>query len=216
MPVKKKVLNTQEIPTETETITETTENKEIPDDTCIQKPKKPKRELTEKQKANFAKLQEANKLRYEAKKKAKEEALNNKIQEVQIIKEEVKLTPKPVVEKVEKEEESEEEVVVKKKAPKKKKKQKIIIEEDSDSSSDNEIIIRRSKGKNRSKKQQLHNEGYNNDLKLEEKKDAFEKSKGKTELVKELVKEEEVKEVKEELDLNKKYSAKQILQSLGL
>tara|TARA_R110002020_G_scaffold52105_2_gene146837 strand:- start:432 stop:1067 length:636 start_codon:yes stop_codon:yes gene_type:complete len=211
MPVKKKVLNTQEIPTETETITETTENKEIPDDTCIQKPKKQKRELTEKQKANFAKLQEANKLRYEAKKKAKEEALNNKIQEVEIKKEEIKPIPKPLIEKVQEEEESEEEVVVKKKAPKKKKKQKIIIEEDSDSSSDNEIIIRRSKGKNRSKKQQLHNEGYNNDLKLEE-KDAFEKSKGKTELVKE----EEVKEVKEELDLNKKYSAKQILQSLGL
>ena len=59
---KKKATNTEEL-TETP-INE--ENMEAP------KPKK-KRVLSEKQKANFAKLQEANRVRYEARKKAKEE-----------------------------------------------------------------------------------------------------------------------------------------------
>ncbi len=197
MPPKKKTVKTEELPTETETITETTENIEVPEDTCIQKPKKPKRELTEKQKLNFAKLQEANKVRYAEKKRLKEEGLNNKIQEVEIKKEEVKPTTKPVVEKVqEEEEESEEELVVKKKKPvKKKKKQKIIIE-DSDSSSDNEIIIRRSKGRKKSKPIDIPVPEPMIDITpIEEKK-------------------EEPK--KEEEDLNKKYSAKQILKGLGL
>ena len=89
MPVKKKAVKTEEISTETETVTEKVENIDIPEeDLNIQKPKKPKRELTEKQKLNFAKLQEANKLRYAEKKKLKEEALNNKITEVEIVKEE--------------------------------------------------------------------------------------------------------------------------------
>ena len=73
MPPKKKAVKTEELPTETQPVTEQTENIEVPeDDSCIQKPKKPKRELTEKQKLNFAKLQEANKLRYAEKKKLKD------------------------------------------------------------------------------------------------------------------------------------------------
>ena len=96
MPVKKKAVKTEEISTETQTITEKVENIDIPEeDLNIQKPKKPKRELTEKQKLNFAKLQEANKLRYAEKKKLKEEALNNKITEVEIKKED-KPTSKPI------------------------------------------------------------------------------------------------------------------------
>ena len=191
MPPKKKIAKTQEIPTETDTSTEQPENIQVLDE-GIQKPKK-KRELTQKQKDNFVKLQQANAIRYAEKKRLKEEALNNKIEEVEIKKVEV-------VEK-EEEEEEEEKVIVKKKAPKKKKKQKIVIEEDSSSDSENEIIIRRSRGK--SKKQQLHNQGYMNDLQLKEKEEKKEEPK-----------KEEVKE--EEQALNKKYSAVQILKAIGL
>jgi len=190
MPPKRKQIETDGITEETETITVEPENKENLDES-IQKPKKQKRELTDKQKENFKKLQEANKLRYEAKRKAKEDALNNKIQEVEIKKE--KPTTKPVEEV-----EEVEEVVIKK--PVKKKKKKIVIEQDSESS-DEEIVISRRRG-NRSKKQQDHNQGYMNDLQLKEKEEVKEEKK------------EEKKE--EEIQLNKKYTAGQILKAIGL
>ena len=197
MPVKKKAVKTEEISTETETVTEKVENIDIPEeDLNIQKPKKPKRELTEKQKLNFAKLQEANKLRYAEKKKLKEEALNNKITEVEIVKEDKPIPDKPPAkQEVAEEEEEEEEVVIKKKPVKKKKKQKIIIEEDSSSDSENEIIIRRSRGRRKSKPIDIPQE------------------QPKPEPMIDIT---PVEEKKEEIPLNKKYSAKQILQSLGL
>jgi len=193
MPVKKKAIKTEEIATETEPVTEKTENIDIPEeDLNIQKPKKPKRQMTEKQKLNFAKLQEANKLRYAEKKRLKEEATNNKITEVEIKKEE-KPAPKPVV--VEEEEEEEEEVIVKKKPVKKKKKQKIIIEEDSSSDSENEIIIRRSKGRKKSKPIDIPQEQPTPEPMIDI---------------------TPVEEKKEEEPLTKKYSAKQILKGIGL
>jgi len=194
MPPKKKAIKTDGITEETdETLKQEHSNEE---DQSIQKPK-PKRQLTQKQKDNFVKLQEANKVRYEAKRKAKEDNVNNKIQEVEIKKEEDKSTPKPVEEK---EEEEEEEKVIVKPVKKKKKKQKIIIEEDSSSDSENEIIIRRSRGKSKKQKEQLT--GYTNDLKLKEKEEEEKK---------------EIKEEKEEpIELNKRYSAVQILRGIGL
>jgi len=87
MPPKKKAIKTEELPTETE---ETLKQEPSNEEETIQKPKKPKRVMTEKQKENFAKLQEANKLRYEAKRKLKEQETNNKIKEVELDKEEKK------------------------------------------------------------------------------------------------------------------------------
>jgi len=192
MPVKKKAIKTEEIATETEPVTEKTENIDIPEeDLNIQKPKKPKRQMTEKQKLNFAKLQEANKLRYAEKKRLKEEATNNKITEVEIKKEE-KPAPKPVV--VEEEEEEEEEVIVKKK-PVKKKKKKIVIEQDSESS-DEEIVISRRRGRKKTPSIPIPQETP------------------KPEPMIDITPVEEVK--KEEEPLNKKYTAKQILQGIGL
>jgi len=161
----------------------------VPEDTCIQKPKKPKRELTQKQKDNFAKLQAANAIRYAEKKRLKEEATNNKIQEVEI-KKEVKPTPKPVV--VE-EEEEEEEVIIKKK-PVKKKKKKIVIEQDSESS-DEEIVISRRRGRKKTPPIEIPQE------------------QPKPEPI-DITPVEEVK--KEEEPLNKKFTAKQILKGIGL
>lgn len=141
MPPKKKVAKTEEMPTETETITEKVENTEVPNEEVenIQKPKKPKRKMTEKQQENFAKLQLANKERYEAKRKLKEQETNNKIQEVEVKQEEKKEIknynksfglkndkPPPkqeVAEEVE-EEEEEEEVVIPVVEPVKKVKKK--------------------------------------------------------------------------------------------
>jgi len=197
MPVKKKAIKTEEIATETEPVTEKTENIDIPEeDLNIQKPKKPKRQMTEKQKLNFAKLQEANKLRYAEKKRLKEEATNNKITEVEIKKEEKpapdKQLLKPVV--VEEEEEEEEEVIVKKK-PVKKKKKKIVIEQDSESS-DEEIVISRRRGRKKTPSIPIPQETP------------------KPEPMIDITPVEEVK--KEEPELTKKYSAKQILQGIGL
>ena len=194
MPVKKKPVKTEEKTEEIETVTEKVENTEVPEeDLSIQKPKKPKRELTQKQKDNFKKLQLANKERYEAKRRAKEEALNNKIQEVEIVKEEKPIPDKQLLkqEVVEEEEEEEEEVVIKKKPVKKKKKQKIIIEEDSSSDSENEIIIRRSKGRKKTPSIPIPQETPKPEPIVEEKKE-------------------------EEIPLNKKYTAKMILQGIGL
>jgi len=114
------------------------------EDNSIQKTKPKKRVQSEKQKAAFAKLIEANKKRFEerqiAKEQGKEPAKHGRPK-----KEKEKVvpvaTPEPVVEESSSEEEA---PVVKKK--KKKKKQKIVIEDDS-SSSENEIIIRRSRSK---------------------------------------------------------------------
>jgi len=197
MPVKKKAVKTEEIPTVSdETLKQEPSNEE---EETIQKPKKPKRVMTEKQKQNFAKLQEANAIRYAEKKKLKEEALNNKITEVEI-KKEVKdynksfglKTDKPVV--VEEEEEEEEEQVIIKKKPVKKKKQKIVIEEDS-SDSENEIIIRRSKGRKKSKPIDIPQEQPTPEPMIDI---------------------TPVEEKKEEEPLTKKYSAKQILKGIGL
>ncbi len=193
MPPKKKIVKTEEIPTETEeTLKQNSSNEEVEN---IQKPKKPKRKMTEKQQENFAKLQAANKVRYEAKRKAKEEETNNKIQEVEVKQEEIKPTPKPIIEKTQEvveEEEEEEEVVVKKK-PVKKKKKKIVIEQDSSSDSE-EIVISRRRGNKKSKPIDIPIPEPIDITPIEEKQEPK----------------------KEEEDLNKKYSAKQILQSLGL
>ena len=205
MPVKKKVAKTEEMPTETEeTLKQEPSNEEVEN---IQKPKKPKRKMTEKQQENFAKLQEANKARYEAKRKLKEQETNNKIQEVEVKQEEKKEIknynksfglkndkPPPKQEVAEEEEEEEEqEVIVKKKPVKKKKKQKIIIEEDSSSDSENEIIIRRSRGRKKSKPIDIPQE--------------------QPEPI-DITPIEETK--KEEEPLTKKYTAQQILKGLGL
>ena len=208
MPVKKKQIETDGITEETETITEKTEvpNEEVEN---IQKPKKPKRKMTEKQQENFAKLQLANKERYEAKRKLKEQETNNKIQEVEVKQEEKKEIknynksfglkndkPPPkqeVAEEVE-EVEEEEQVIIKKKPVKKKKKQKIIIEEDSSSDSENEIIIRRSRGRKKSKPIDIPQE--------------------QPEPIDITPIEETKKE--EPIELTKKYTAQQILKGLGL
>jgi len=197
MPPKKKVVNTEELTEKTEEQTEETikqkpSNEEVEN---IQKPKKPKRKMTEKQQENFAKLQLANKVRYEAKRKLKEEETNNKITEVEVKQEEIKPTPKPVIEKTQEVEEEEEEEVVVKKKPVKKKKKKIVIEQDSSSDSE-EIVISRRRGRKKSKPIDIPVPEPMIDITpIEEKK---------------------VETKKEEEDLNKKYSAKQILKSLGL
>ena len=213
MPPKKKVAKTEEMPTETETITEKVENTEVPNEEVenIQKPKKPKRKMTEKQQENFAKLQLANKERYEAKRKLKEQETNNKIQEVEVKQEEKKEIknynksfglkndkPPPkqeVAEEVE-EVEEEEQVIIKKKPVKKKKKQKIIIEEDSSSDSENEIIIRRSRGRKKSKPINIPQE----------------------QPTPEPIDITPIEETKKEepIELTKKYTAQQILKGLGL
>ena len=207
MPPKKKVAKTEELPTETEeTLKQEPSNEEVEN---IQKPKKPKRKMTEKQQENFAKLQLANKERYEAKRKLKEQETNNKIQEVEVKQEEKKEIknynksfglkndkPPPkqeVAEEVE-EVEEEEQVIIKKKPVKKKKKQKIIIEEDSSSDSENEIIIRRSRGRKKSKPIDIPQE--------------------QPEPIDITPIEETKKE--EPIELTKKYTAQQILKGLGL
>jgi len=194
MPPKKKVAKTDEIPTETEeTLKQQPSNEEVEN---IQKPKKPKRVMTDKQKENFAKLQLANKERYEAKRKAKEDT-NNKIQEVEVKQEEKKeIKSKPPKQEVVEEEEEEEEVIVKKKPVKKKKKQKIIIEEDSSSDSENEIIIRRSRGRKKSKPIDIPQE----------------------QPTPEPIDITPIEETKKEepIELTKKYTAQQILKGLGL
>ena len=200
MPPKKKVAKTEELPTETETITEKVENTEVPNEEVenIQKPKKPKRKMTEKQQENFAKLQLANKERYEAKRKLKEQETNNKIQEVEVKQEEKKeIKSKPPKQEVVEEEEEEQEVIVKKKPVKKKKKQKIIIEEDSSSDSENEIIIRRSRGRKKSKPINIPQE------------------QPEPEPMIDITPVEETKK-EEEPCLTKKYTAQQILKGLGL
>ena len=118
---------------------------------------KPKRKLSEAQKKNFDKLQAANKIRYEAKRKAKEEMgepvkannvnvndeiLNDKeafIQkEITKKKTQVRKIQKQI-EEVESDEEAEVQII---KKQKKKKKPRIIVEDDS-SDSEQEIVISR-------------------------------------------------------------------------
>ena len=195
--------------------TEISEEPVVIEQETIQKPKK-KRVPTEKQKAAFDKLQEANKVRWAKKKEEKEKEVNLSTEEKNEIKQYNKSyglkNDKASVSKdvAEEEEEEEEQVVIKKKAPKKKKKQKIIIEEDSSSDSENEIIIRRSRGKNRSKKQQLHNAGYANDIKEESKKEESKKEESK--------KEEpiDITPIEKDVPLTKKFTASQILKGIGL
>tara|TARA_R110000824_G_scaffold4745_4_gene22617 strand:- start:1277 stop:1894 length:618 start_codon:yes stop_codon:yes gene_type:complete len=169
MPKKKPII--------TENLTETPINE---DNMEAPKPKK-KRPISEKQKANFDKLQEANRVRYEARKKAKEELgeapktnkknANDEILEnkEEYINNEINKKTKQTKQKIVKEDtDSEEEAptIIKKKH--KKKKPKIVIEQDS-SSDEEEIIIRRCK-KNKSIKKQQQEEGYINDKQLQEQK----------------------------------------------
>ena len=144
--------------------TENTEN--IIDEVLIEQETmeapKPKRKMTDAQKSNFNKLQAANKIRYEARRIAKEEVgepikdplsknVNDEIlenkeafiqKEITKKKTQVRKKKEPLLES----EEEEAPMVVKKTA--KKKKRRIVVEQDS-SSSDEEIVISR---RRRSKK----------------------------------------------------------------
>lgn len=151
MPPKKKAVETEELPK----ITEEPINEETME---APKPKK-KRELSEAQKANFAKLQEANKIRYEARRKAKEangepvkekktgknvneEILEDKEAYIQkeITKKKTQMrNVKKQIQEVESDDEPEVQII---KKPKKKKKPRIIVEDDS-SDSEQEIVISR-------------------------------------------------------------------------
>lgn len=150
MPPKKKAVKTEELPN----ITEEPINEETME---APKPKK-KRELSEAQKANFAKLQEANKIRYEARRKAKEangepvkekngknvneEILEDKEAYIQkeITKKKTQMrNVKKQIQEIESDDEPEVQII---KKPKKKKKPRIIVEDDS-SDSEQEIVISR-------------------------------------------------------------------------
>jgi len=152
----------KKIPKETENsieevpITTEEENMEAP------KPKK-KRELSEAQKANFAKLQAANKIRYEARREVKKELgeevkepkgknINEEILEDKdaYIQKEItkkKTQVKKVKKQVEEESSDEEPPVQVVKKQKKKKKPKIVIEQDSSSDEEEIVISRRRKNK---------------------------------------------------------------------
>tara|TARA_R110000796_G_scaffold3508_1_gene13646 strand:- start:117 stop:779 length:663 start_codon:yes stop_codon:yes gene_type:complete len=160
----KKPKNTEEILNEVQeevienVIQEEEEHEE--EETDIQKPPpKKKRVLSEAQKANFNKLQEANKIRYEARKVAKEangivvkpkppkgsnvnkDIIANKDEYIkkEITKKKAELSKvNKQIESISSDEEAEVQVVKKKK----KKKPRIIVEEDS-SDSDQEIVISR-------------------------------------------------------------------------
>ena len=140
-----------------------TENivEEVPVEQETMEAPKPKRKMTEAQKSNFNKLQAANKIRYEARRIAKEEVgepikdptknVNDEIledkeafiqKEITKKKTQVRKKKEPLLES----EEEEAPMVVKKTA--KKKKRRIVVEQDS-SSSDEEIVISR---RRRSKK----------------------------------------------------------------
>lgn len=142
---------------------EHTENivEEVPVEQETMEAPKPKRKMTEAQKSNFNKLQAANKIRYEARRIAKEEVgepikdptknVNDEIledkeafiqKEITKKKTQVRKKKEPLLES----EEEEAPMVVKKTA--KKKKRRIVVEQDS-SSSDEEIVISR---RRRSKK----------------------------------------------------------------
>ena len=148
---------------EEEIIENEIQEEEEEEDEAIQKPPpKKKRVLTDAQKANFNKLQAANKVRYEARKAANEangivkkpkvagsnvntDILTNK--EEYIKKEIAKKTTEIQKEKTKVKEvsdEDEEPVYVKKK---KKKKPRIIVEEDSSDSEQEIVISRRRKNK---------------------------------------------------------------------
>ena len=199
--------------TPTEDLTETPineENMEAP------KPKK-KRVISEKQKANFEKLQEANRIRYEARRKAKqelgeqpkpnkknanEEILENKEEDIN---NEIKKKTKKKIIKEDTSSEEEAPTIIKKKQ-RKKRKPKIVIEQDS-SSEEEEIIIRRSR-KPKSIKQKQQQEGYVND-KIEDKEEEINNE------IKEEAPIEKEKIEKTPTPL-KEYTHTQILRGLGL
>ena len=152
MAPKKKAENTENTENIVEEVLVEQETMEAP---------KPKRKMTEAQKSNFNKLQAANKIRYEARRIAKEEVgepikdptknVNDEIledkeafiqKEITKKKTQVRKKKEPLLES----EEEEAPMVVKKTA--KKKKRRIVVEQDS-SSSDEEIVISR---RRRSKK----------------------------------------------------------------
>tara|TARA_R100000781_G_C4050158_1_gene117264 strand:+ start:203 stop:859 length:657 start_codon:yes stop_codon:yes gene_type:complete len=218
MPPKKKTLKTEEEPNITEEpIVE--ETMEAP------KPKK-KRVMSEAQKKNFAKLQEANKIRYEARRKAKEangepvkekngknvneEILEDKEAYIQkeITKKKTQMrNVKKQIQEVESDEEPEVQIV---KKTKKKKKPRIIVEDDS-SDSDQEIVISRRRKNKKVVAQNIpppskpidiptnHNDTPKEELNKEEETAPIEKEK----------KEKKIPELKE-------YTHIQILKGLGL
>ena len=105
---------------------------------------------------------------------------------------------------------------VKPKTRKKKSKPRIIVEDDS-SDSDQEIVIsRRRKSKRQSQKQKEHNDGYINDMKLQEKSkpiDIPDRDENP-----QMEKEKPVKQSKsvEPINQEKRYSMEQILRAYGL
>ena len=188
------------------------EEVEEEEETDIQKPPpKKKRVLSDAQKANFNKLQEANKIRYEARKKANVENgivlktpgsnVNKDIianKEEYIIKEISK--KKKELSKINKQIEavssSDEEAEVKVVKKKKKKKARIIVEEDSSDSEQEIVISRRRKSKKPIASSPI-------DIPIETNKE-------------EEVEKEKVIKNKEPVVLLKDYTHQQILKGLGL
>ena len=143
--------------------TENTENiiDEVPIEQETMEAPKPKRKMTDAQKSNFNKLQAANKIRYEARRIAKEEVgepikdplsknVNDEIlenkeafiqKEITKKKTQVRKKKEPLLES----EEEEAPMVVKKTA--KKKKRRIVVEQDSSSSDEEMVISRRRRSK---------------------------------------------------------------------
>ena len=214
MPPKKKALQTEEnhIITEEPIVEETME---------APKPKK-KRELSEAQKANFAKLQAANKVRYEARREAKvasgepikekgsknvnEEILEDKEAYIQkeITKKKTQVrNVKKQIEQVESDEESEVQII---KKQKKKKKPKIVIEQDSSSEEEEIVISRRRRNKKHVVAQQVPPPSKPIDIPDRDEKKEDKQETGPIEKEK---KEKKVPELKE-------YTHLQILKGLGL
>ena len=215
MPPKKKSVETEQEPNITEEpIVE--ETMEAP------KPKK-KRELSEAQKKNFAKLQEANKIRYEARRKAKEangepvkdksknvneEILNNKEEFIQkeITKKKTQMrNVKKQIQEVESDEEPEVQII---KKTKKKKKPRIIVEDDS-SDSDQEIVISRRRKNKKIVAQNIPPPSKPIDIPTNHNDTPKEELKEETAPIEKEKKEKKLPELKE-------YTHLQILKGLGL
>ena len=208
----------KKMPTETENTVEEVPVKQDEENMEAPKPRK-KRELSEAQKANFAKLQAANKVRYEARREVKKELGEEEKPKGKNINEEIledkeafiqkEITKKKTqvrkvnkqIEEVESDEEAEVQVVKKKK---RKTKPRIIVEEDS-SDSEQEIVISRRR-KNKKKEPIVANVSLPIDIPQETAKEET----GPME------KEKPVKEVKEKVPELKEYTHLQILKGLGL
>ena len=197
-----------------ENVVQEEEPQEQEEETDIQKPPpKKKRVLSEAQKANFNKLQEANKIRYEARKAAKiengipvkqkgsnvnKDIIANKDEYIkkEITKKKAELSK--VNKQIEAVSSSDEEAEVKVVKKKKKKKARVIVEEDS-SDSDQEIVISRRRKSKKVVAQPIPTPPI--DIPVVEKEENVEKEK--------IVK-------KEPVPLLKDYTHQQILKGLGL